>query len=70
MSEARLNVVKQERSKILEELNQVRAQITAFEAHLKPAVPKPPVIIKQSEADDQLNEYPVEGESDSDSLNF
>lgn len=71
MAEARLEVAKRERANTLAELNKVRDQIIAFEARLKPAIPSPPPIIKQSEADDQLNEYPIEGEgSDSDSLNF
>lgn len=69
-AESRLKVVKEERANTLAELNKVRDQIVQFEARLKPAIPSPPPIIKQSEADEQLNEYPVEGESDSDSLNF
>lgn len=71
MSEARLKVAKEERANTLAELNKVRDQIIAYEARLKPDIPSPPPIIPQSEADEQLNEYPVEGEdSDSDSLNF
>lgn len=71
MSDSRLKVAKDERANTLAELNKVREQIMAFEARLKPDIPTPPPIIKQSYADEQLNEYPVEGEgSDSDSLNF
>jgi hypothetical protein len=70
-AEARLKIVKEERANTLAELNKVREKIMAYESRLKPAIPSPPPIIKQSEADEQLNEYPIEGDgSDSDSLNF
>ena len=70
-AELRLEVVKEERAKTLAELNDVRAQISTFEPRLKPAIPSPPSIISQADANEQLNEYPIEGESsDSDSLNF